>query len=199
MSAPGGQHHQTGLGKLYDDPKFAEYMSRFNKGPKTLGEYENRQHLFHEADNIIGQTNRKADLSTSARPLRLKHNWLSDRTDQEKEAFFGLIPAEMEAKKKSLDKGKKKKNKKKKGRGLEAEALNIDHHRLGHMGPVKNQGGCGSCWAFASTSALEGSMAAKDSSRSYERLSEQQSVDCTLRNTQRNRDMFDKDYGCWGC
>jgi len=46
------------------------------------------------------------------------------------------------------------------------------------MTEVKNQGGCGSCWAFAATSALEGSMGVHEK-KVVERFSEQQSVDCT--------------------
>jgi C1A family cysteine protease len=197
MAAPGGQHNDFGLGKLYQDPKFGQYCSRFNKGPRTLGEFQQRQGLFHEADNIIGKTNRDADTSGVSNPLRLAHNWLSDRTDDEKSAFFGLDTAVMESKKTKL-KNKKKGKGLRKGRKLVADAMNVDHAKDGHMNPVKNQGGCGSCWAFASTTALEGAIAKRNNTNAI-RLSEQQSVDCTLRNTQRNRDLFNKDYGCWGC
>jgi len=46
------------------------------------------------------------------------------------------------------------------------------------MTAVKDQGGCGSCWAFAATSALEGTIGV-DNKQITERFSEQQSVDCT--------------------
>jgi len=65
------------------------------------------------------------------------------------------------------------------------------------MTEVKNQGGCGSCWAFAATSALEGTIGV-DNKKVTERISEQQSVDCTL-NSKENRDRFGKDYGAYGC
>ena len=58
-------------------------------------------------------------------------------------------------------------------------AVTVDHHAAGKMTPVKNQGQCGSCWAFASNTALEGSLAIS-SGRAPLRLSEQQLVDCTL-------------------
>ena len=70
------------------------------------------------------------------------------------------------------------------------------------MYAVKNQGGCGSCWAFAVTSTLEGTLAIKTESDPI-RISEQQGVDCTLTESRGggyNKEMFDgADYGCWGC
>lgn len=66
------------------------------------------------------------------------------------------------------------------------------------MTPVKNQGGCGSCWAFAVTTQLEGAIAIKNNA-APSRLSEQQLVDCTLRQNTFNYNLFGKDYGLWGC
>ena len=45
------------------------------------------------------------------------------------------------------------------------------------MVPVKNQGGCGSCWAFAATSVQEAMEAIKNDTTPV-RLSEQEGVDC---------------------
>lgn len=42
--------------------------------------------------------------------------------------------------------------------------------------PVQDQGGCGSCWAFASIASVEGQMAIKK--KSYEKLSEQEIIEC---------------------
>jgi len=66
------------------------------------------------------------------------------------------------------------------------------------MYPVKQQGGCGSCWAFAANSALEGYVAQKEG-KAPVRLSEQQLVDCTLTNNDFNKELFGKTYGLWGC
>jgi len=65
-----------------------------------------------------------------------------------------------------------------------SRAMNVDHNADGNMGPVKDQGGCGSCWAFAATSALEGTIAKKFGVEPF-RISEQQGVDCTT-NTDAN-------------
>ena len=89
VAAPGNLHGST-LNKRYEDPKFGEYMATFNKGPRSTAEYEMRQELYHDLDNLVGQTNREADASDKKNPLRLKHNWLSDRTEDERNVVLGL-------------------------------------------------------------------------------------------------------------
>ena len=84
------------------------------------------------------------------------------------------------------------------GRGLEHAARNVDWADDGNMHDIKNQGMCGSCSYFTTTTVLEGTISIK-TGRDPVRLSEQQSTDCTLRETQYNIDLFGKDYGCWGC
>lgn len=65
------------------------------------------------------------------------------------------------------------------------------------MSPVKSQGGCGSCWAFAAATTLEGTIARK-SNKAPVHMSEQQGVDCTTI-TDANLEMFGKTYGTYGC
>jgi len=53
----------------------------------------------------------------------------------------------------------------------------VDWRTAGAITPVKNQGGCGSCWAFASTETLESAWFLKTGTLPV--LSPQQLVDCT--------------------
>ena len=60
--------------------------------------------------------------------------------------------------------------------GLTQIPSTVDWRKNGVVNPVKNQGSCGSCWAFSATSAVESAWAL--AGKGLYNLAEQQLVDC---------------------
>merc|ERR1711934_889413 len=124
----------------------------------TIEEFTARKALFDVADELVESHNQ-----TNA-SFRLAHNKFSDMTEDEKANTRGLIPKnQMErfAEHVVLDESK--------------TPSSVDWRGTA-VNPIKDQGQCGSCWAFSSVCALEG--AHYIATGNLLSFSEQQLVDC---------------------
>jgi len=141
-------------------PMFLEHIAEHGLRYATSEEFEFRQNIFLQKEATIQQSN-----ADSVNTFTLGHNHMSTWTDDEYKQLLGYkAPATNETvtEYKVLD--------------VEAVPVSIDWRTKGAVNPVKNQGQCGSCWAFSATCAVEGHNEIKNNKLLS--LSEQQLVDC---------------------
>merc|ERR1719445_457869 len=155
---------------------FAQWMTDNDRSYASLEEESYRFQLWHSAMQKITASNDQ-DL-----PFKLRMNSFGDLTDEEfKIRIHGNTGSCLQVPKLEPMIATTKTN--------QSKALNVpdsvDWEASGNVTPVKNQGNCGSCWAFASTGALECDYSIKNGVLNS--LSEQQLVDCTT------------SYGNYGC
>ncbi len=151
------------------DKAFADYMVKHGKQYATKEEYLFRKDLFEQNQAMIAEHNSQNGVS-----WYLKANQFSDMTKEEIKMIFSgyRAPEQEEAELPSQDESH-----------LLTQATPVDWRS--RMPAVKNQGNCGSCWAFAAIGSLEGRYAIRYNS--IQTFSEQQMVDCSTVN-----------YGCQG-
>ena len=143
-----------------EDYKFMEYVTEYGKSYGTVAEFEFRSALFKKRHALI-----EAHNADSNNTHVLGHNEFSDKTYDEMKVRNGYRHQEP-TRVVELD--------------TSANAATIDWRDQGAVSPVKNQGQCGSCWAFSTTGAVEGIYQIKGGY--LEIFSEQQLVDCSTQN-----------------
>jgi C1A family cysteine protease len=124
-------------------------------------DYQTRKAIWEEKDAFINAENAKGHTYT------LGHNQFSAMTNDEFRALQGVKPRS--DRKTTAYLGQHQYN---------GEALpdSVDWTTAGAVTAMKDQGQCGSCWAFSTTGSLEG--ANEIASGSLKSFSEQQFVDC---------------------
>jgi len=145
-----------------DNSNFLEWIAEHGKHYDNLAEYEFRRRHFLEAAEFIKKHN------AQKKNYALGHNHMSDWTSSEYRKLLGYkshLRDEMRTV--SLD--------------TKSTPASVDWRDKGAVTPVKDQGQCGSCWAFSSTGAMEGAHQIKTGKLIS--FSEQQLVDFSKKNS----------------
>ncbi|KAG2565561.1 hypothetical protein PVAP13_7NG035500 [Panicum virgatum] len=151
--------------ELNAEAHFASFVRRFGKSYRDEDERAHRMSVF------------KANLRRARRHQRLDPTAVHGVTK-----FSDLTPAEFRRQflglRRSSARDLLKGSSAHKAPILPTDGLptDFDWREHGAVGPVKNQGSCGSCWSFSTSGALEG--AHYLATGKLEVLSEQQMVDC---------------------
>jgi len=117
--------------------EYMNYCAEFNKVSNDVEEFNSRMENFASIDAFITEHNNSNATYTAG------HNQFSDWTHAEYKSILGYVRGAADSRSPTvLDES--------------MNATSVNWVTAGAVTPVKDQGQCGSCWAFSSTGSLEG-------------------------------------------
>jgi len=146
------------------DPEWDSYKAKFKKSYTSDDDENARYGNFKVAQARVAQLNKLNGAAGNAFGI----TWMSDRYAQEKhktglkkpKGWVATAPVREQL-------------------GAPRRPTSVDWRLTEAVTPVKNQGQCGSCWAFSATEAIESQMILGSGGKSDFTLSPQQIASCT--------------------
>lgn len=146
--------------------EWARFKVSHGKSYESIGEEYSRFQIYQSNNQLIEEHNKRFEMGLESYSMEM--NQFGDMT--EAEYLNSILCVNI-----SRARGKS-------GAAQELTAIQdlpgtVDWREIGFVTPVKNQGMCGSCWAFSTTGSLEGQVFSRDGK--LVGLSEQNLVDCS--------------------
>ncbi|KAI9070801.1 hypothetical protein K1719_038852 [Acacia pycnantha] len=146
-----------------------QWMAKYGKVYKDVAEKQKRFEIFKNNVQFIESFN-----SDGTKPYMLSVNQFADQTNEEFKAIRNGLKRSHESLPRTETSFFRYEN-------VTALPASVDWRKKGAVTPIKNQGECGSCWAFSTVAATEGIH--QLTTGKLVSLSEQELVDCDTKAT----------------
>jgi len=141
---------------------FVNWMQTHGKNYTSADEFHSKYSTFSDNMELINSHNKLA--KAGKKSFKLGTNQFTDLNREEWKAYLAT-PITVDESKNAVEEK------------LQDNPPAVDWRTKGYVTPVKDQGQCGSCWAFSTVASTEGANFAK--SGKLTSLAEQQLVDCS--------------------